>query len=212
MAFLFKIFRGKALKLEYFVLKCENCKEEVFRSVMYFMENSFCHTIERWLRIMFLIYFILWVIFNGNFTLEIGIFGLAISGILLTFTCKFMDYSFAIELWVYKKSVLFLKYVCLLVKEIVKANMNVIHLILTQKEEIEPVLVHFHSDLKTDVGRAFLANCITLTPGTITVTLEDSDYTVHCLDKTMAEGLEESEFVEDIRNLEGSAKTQRRGG
>ena len=42
---------------------------------------------------MFLIYFLLWVIFNGRFTLEIGLFGLAIAGALLAFSCKFADYS-----------------------------------------------------------------------------------------------------------------------
>lgn len=153
---------------------------------------------------MYLLYFLLWVIFNGSFTVEIAVIGLVIAGVLIAFTCKFMDYSIERELWVYKKTFLFFKYICLLVKEIVKANINVIHMILTQREEVEPVLISFHSDLKTPVGRAFLANCITLTPGTITVTLEDSKYVVHCLDETMAEGIHESEFIEYIRRLEGS--------
>ena len=153
---------------------------------------------------MYLLYFFIWVIFNGSFTLEIGLIGLVIAGALMAFTCKFMDYSIAQELWVYKKAFLFLKYISLLVREIVKANISVIHMILTQKEEVEPVLVSFHSDLKTAAGRAFLANCITLTPGTITVSLEDSKYTVHCLDETMAEGIQESEFIEYIKRLEGS--------
>ena len=75
-------------------------------------------------------------------------------------------------------------------------------MILTQKEEVNPVLVHFHSDLKTSTGKALLANAITLTPGTITVTLEDSSYTVHCLDEDMAEGINESEFADYIEKLE----------
>ncbi len=153
---------------------------------------------------MYLLYFLLWVIFNGSFTLEIGLIGLIIAGVLLAFTCKFMDYGLAQEFWVYRKSFLFFKYICLLVKEIVKANMSVIHMILSQREEVEPLLVSFHSDLKSTVGKAFLANCITLTPGTITVTLEESKYTVHCLDDSLAEGMQDSQFVEYIRQLEGS--------
>lgn len=158
---------------------------------------------------MYLLYFFIWVIFNGNFTLEIALIGFVIAGVLLAFTCKFMDYSIANEFWVYKKAFFFLKYICLLVKEIVKANFSVIHMILTQREEVEPVLVSFHSDLKTAVGKAFLANCITLTPGTITVSLEGSKYTVHCLDETMAEGIHESEFIEFIRQLEENTKLQK---
>lgn len=151
---------------------------------------------------MFLLYFFLWVIFNGSLTLEICIFGIIIAALLFAFTCKFMDYSVAKELHNYKKSFLFIKYIFLLVKEIVKANGTVIHMILTQKEEIQPELVTFRSDLKTPAGKAFLANAITLTPGTITVSLEDSKYTVHCLDESMAEGLSGSEFEKYIKELE----------
>ncbi len=151
---------------------------------------------------MFLLFFLLWVIFNGSFTLEIGIFGIVIAAVLFAFICKFMDYSVKKEILFYKKTLLFFRYVFLLVREIVKANFGVIRMILSQREEIQPMLVDFHSDLKTATGKAFLANAITLTPGTITVTLEDDRYTVHCLDESLAEGMNESEFVEYIRKLE----------
>lgn len=151
---------------------------------------------------MFLLFFLLWVIFNGSFTLEIGIFGIVIAAVLFAFICKFMDYSVKKETLFYKKTLLFFRYVFLLVREIVKANFGVIRMILSQREEIQPMLVNFHSDLKTATGKAFLANAITLTPGTITVTLEDDRYTVHCLDESLAEGMNESEFVEYIRKLE----------
>ena len=101
-----------------------------------------------------------------------------------------------------KNIFLFLKYCCLLVTEIVKANLNAIRMILTQKEEVEPALVSFHTQLKSQAGKAMLANAITLTPGTITVTLEGSEYTVHCLDESMAEGIQDSEFVKYILKFE----------
>lgn len=151
---------------------------------------------------MFITYFLLWIIFNGSFTLEICVFGIVIAAVMFLFTCKFMDYSVAKELHNYKKLFLFFRYLVFLIKEIFKANQNVIHMILTQKEEIQPVLVTFHTDVKTPAGRAFLANAITLTPGTITVSLEDSKYTVHCLDESMAEGLKGSEFEQYIKKLE----------
>ena len=192
------------------MLKCETCKEEiVVQGVRGCLSGWFDARKNIVEVIMYLLYFFIWVIFNGNFTLEIALIGFVIAGVLLAFTCKFMDYSIANEFWVYKKAFFFLKYICLLVKEIVKANFSVIHMILTQREEVEPVLVSFHSDLKTAVGKAFLANCITLTPGTITVSLEGSKYTVHCLDETMAEGIHESEFIEFIRQLEENTKLQK---
>ncbi len=151
---------------------------------------------------MFVLYFLLWIVYNGKFTLEIGIFGLIIAGVLFAFSCKFMDYSVQKELSNYKKIFQLIGYVFLLVWEILKANMGVIHMILTEEEEIAPVLVSFRTDLKTTTGKAFLANAITLTPGTITVLLEDNKFTVHCLDESMAEGLDDSPFAERLKKME----------
>ena len=94
------------------------------------------------------------------------------------------------------------RYLCVLILEIIKANFAVLHMILSEKEELEPTLVSFHSDMKTPTGRALLANAITLTPGTITVNLEDSDYVVHCLDESLAVGMDDSVFVELLSELE----------
>ena len=151
---------------------------------------------------MFLLYFLLWVIFNGRVTLEICLLGLVIAGALLAFSCRFMEYSLAMERKVYRSIFLFPRYCRLLVTEIVKANVSAMRMILTQREEIEPALVSFCTDLKSQAGKALLANTITLTPGTITVTLEESEYMVHCLDESMAEGIEESAFVAYIRKFE----------
>ena len=80
--------------------------------------------------------------------------------------------------------------------------MAVIHLILTDREEVEPVMISFHTDLKTDMAKAILANSITLTPGTITVSMEENELVVHCLDKSMADGMEDSVFVKMLEKLE----------
>lgn len=151
---------------------------------------------------MYLLYFLLWVIFNGNFTLEICLFGIVIAAAIFVFTCKFMDYSIEKEKQNIRKIGRFFHYVCVLVIEIVKANAAVIHMILSEREEVQPVLVSFRSKMKTPTGRAFLANAITLTPGTITVLLEDSDYVVHCLDESLAEGMDDSVFVKMLTELE----------
>lgn len=154
--------------------------------------------------IMYFIFFLLWIIFNGNFTLEIAAFGIAISAALFAFTCRFMGYSIAKEKQNIKKVFQVIAFIFLLLKEITLANFAVIRLILTQREEIEPELVTFRSDLKTPTARAFLANVITLTPGTITVTLEDDTYMVHCLDESMAEGIEDLEFQRRLLKLENN--------
>ena len=148
------------------------------------------------------LFFLVWVIFNGRLTVEIALFGVAVSGAVFAFICKFLDYSLRKELNFYKKVPAFLQYLYYLVKEIIAANIAVSRMILTRKEQMEPVIVHVHTDLKSETARVILANSITLTPGTITVSLTDDDLLVHCLDKSLSEGMEDSVFVRLLKKME----------
>lgn len=47
---------------------------------------------------------------------------------------------------------------------------------------INPGIVHFRTRLRTDIARVVLTNAITLTPGSITITLDDDHLIVHWLD------------------------------
>ena len=151
---------------------------------------------------MYLVFLIIWIIFNEKLNLEILLFGLAISAAVFAFACKFMDYSIKKELHFYRKIPGLLRYVFVLVREILAANLNVCHLILSEEEEIDPVLVQFQTDMETQAGRAFYANAITLTPGTITVSLEGDTYVVHCLDDSMAQGLSDAKTERMLHELE----------
>lgn len=151
---------------------------------------------------MYIIFFLIWVIFNGQLTVEIAAFGLVVSGVMYAFICKFMDYKPGTDAMIAKKIFCFLHYIGVLLKEIIKANYIVIKKLTSSRYEIEPAVVRFKADLQSNFARILLANSITLTPGTITVTLEGSEYQVHCLDESLAEGLAENEFAEYIRRLE----------
>ena len=152
---------------------------------------------------MYLVFLIIWIIFNEKLNLEILLFGLAISAAVFAFACKFMGYSIKKELHFYRKIPGLLRYVFVLVREILAANLNVCHLILSEEEEIDPALVQFQTDMETQAGRAFYANAITLTPGTITVSLEGDTYVVHCLDESLAQGLTDAKLERMLHELEG---------
>jgi multicomponent Na+:H+ antiporter subunit E len=151
---------------------------------------------------MYLLFLFAWIIFNGKVTLEILIFGVIVAAVMLAFMCKFMDYSLKKEVNVYKKSIWFLAYVALLLREIVKANLAIIPKILTVEEEMEPVIVRFRTTLKSDFTKMLLANSITLTPGTFTISLENDEYVIHCLDTSLASDLEQSVFEKALKKLE----------
>ncbi len=151
---------------------------------------------------MYVLFLVLWIIFNANFTWEIFFIGAILSAALYWFVCKFMEYSPKKDLQGFLQLGKAIKYIVILVVEIIKANWQVIYFILTSKYEVEPKLVKFKTDLKKDSSKAILANSITLTPGTITVTLTGNEYVVHCLDKELAEGMQDSVFVKQLREME----------
>lgn len=150
--------------------------------------------------------FAVWLILNGKVTMEICLFGAVISATLLLFMFKFMDYSWKKELLLYSLVPFFAKYIWVLIEEIVKANVCVLKLILTPGLEPEPALVYFDTQLNSQTAKMILANSITLTPGTITVSVEDSKFCVHCLDTELAEGLEDSVFVKLLEEMEEKKK------
>lgn len=148
-------------------------------------------------------FFLLWVLFNGQVTLEIVLFGIVIAGAVYAFCCKFLDYSPGKDWMILKKSGYILAYLGVLIWEIIKANAATLKLIVSPHTRVHPVIVRFRADLRTRTARVLLANSITLTPGTITVALEDNEYTVHCLDRRFDEGLADSSFVRLLHKIEG---------
>lgn len=151
---------------------------------------------------MFFLYFFAWLIFNGRVTLEIALFGAFFSFLLTWFCVRFMDYDLRSELRGIKKIGLFIELLFVLILEIAKANEQLIYWIFSDKYRMEPALVSFSVDLKKNWTKVVLANFITLTPGTITALLEDNVLTVHCLDKDLANGIENCAFVTILKRLE----------
>ena len=157
---------------------------------------------------MYLLFFAIWVILNGRITLEVVLFGVVIATLMFAFICKFMDYSVKKEVWLFKNFFLLLWYLIVLIVEILKANFAVVKMIFSVKYQIEPALVTFKSPLKTGFANFLLANSITLTPGTITVSSENGEFMVHCLDKDLAVGMDDSIFVHLLKKLEKGADNE----
>ena len=156
---------------------------------------------------MSLVYFALWVIFNGRITAEIVIAGIFLSFLLDMFVkrcihIRFTGLTFMKCLKLFPDAVF---YVIVLVVEIFKANIAVTKLILAPDIDIEPCLVRFRTALKSTAARAALANSITLTPGTLTVSLDGDEILVHALTRKIAGKLEGSIFEKLLARMERTA-------
>ena len=151
--------------------------------------------------------FLFWILLNGRLTFDVGMLQIVISGVLVTvlvtlFARKALGFTRAAEKRFIGRFFGMIGYILVLIWEILKANLQMIRVILTGKKRISPVIVRVKIPLKTNFCRVILANSITLTPGTITAELEGDWFTVHCIDRAFAEGLEESVFVKLLERME----------
>ncbi|MFC1568176.1 Na+/H+ antiporter subunit E [Candidatus Margulisiibacteriota bacterium] len=76
----------------------------------------------------------------------------------------------------------FLYYVPIFLWEMLKANLDVAYRVLHPLRPINPGLVKIKTNLKSDVSKTFLANSITLTPGTMTVDIKGDVLYIHWID------------------------------
>ncbi len=151
---------------------------------------------------MFFLLLLFWIILNGKFTIEILSIGALICAALYLFLYRFVGYSPKKELSLLKRFFKFVLYIVILIKEIIVANCKVIYYIYNSKLEVEPRVVSFRKNFKEESHSVLLAESITLTPGTITIQLEDNKYTVHCLDKEMGRDISDSVFVKQLKKME----------
>ncbi len=70
-------------------------------------------------------------------------------------------------------------YLIVFIWECVKANFDVAYRVLSPRMPIKPGIVKVKCSLKTDIAKTFLANSITMTPGTITVDVISDCLYVH---------------------------------
>jgi len=87
----------------------------------------------------------------------------------------------------------------------VKANINVTLRILKPGLPISPTLVKVRPSQKTDLGRVIYANSITLTPGTVSVEMDEDTIVVHAISREGTEELKDGDMDRRVTAMEGQS-------
>ena len=89
--------------------------------------------------------------------------------------------------------------------EIMKSSVDVTRRAFAWKPDIAPTLIRLPTRLRSDLSRVIYANSITLTPGTVTVSVEPETLLVHALTREGAAGLKEGDMERRIAAYAGEA-------
>jgi len=95
----------------------------------------------------------------------------------------------------------FLAYIPWLFCQIALSNIHVASLVIRRKMPIDPQVVMFKTKLETDVSQVTLANSITLTPGTVTMDIQEGIYYVHALSQKAADGLSAGDMEDRVAHI-----------
>ena len=99
------------------------------------------------------------------------------------------------------RSLWFLWYVIVFIWECLKANIDVAYRVAHPDLPIKPGIIKVNVDLKSDVGLVFLANSITLTPGTTTIDLDREENCLYIHWLYVREGSDKPVVVEKFEKI-----------
>ena len=149
---------------------------------------------------MFVLLLLVWIVLNGSLNLQVITAGVVISAALAYRLLQLPPLGGAGRIDRFSRAVFYILY---LAWEILLANLQVIGRILFPKRRKgAPKLTWFQSGLGEPGHQMLLANSITLTPGTITVSLKNGRLCVYAMDQEFAAGLSECGFVQKLRRWE----------
>ena len=95
-------------------------------------------------------------------------------------------------------------YLLWLAKEIVVANIDVSKRILKWRLDIQPRVIRVKSSQRDELGVVIYANSITLTPGTVTMDIDDDGIVVHALSAASADDLLSGEMDRRVTAVEAT--------
>jgi len=127
--------------------------------------------------------FAIWLILNASLDSQVVLAGIAVAGLLTLGFARFSR-AFADVRLTPRAMYYLLAYFVVFFQELVLANLNVARLVLSPRIRIHPGIVEIKTRLKSPTGRLVLANSITLTPGTLTVDIQDDSLFIHWIDVT----------------------------
>lgn len=144
---------------------------------------------------------VLWILLSGHYSpLLVGL-GVASVG-LVTLVAHRMNRADGTRHELRLRWFACARYAFWLFVQIVRANVEVARLALHPRMALSPRVVRLGSLPRTELGRVIYGNSITLTPGTVTVHLDDEVIEVHALTRESAALLEGGAMGKRVAELE----------
>ncbi|WP_331773891.1 Na+/H+ antiporter subunit E [Sulfurospirillum sp. 1612] len=135
--------------------------------------------------------FIIWVALTMSFSNQELITGFVVSFILALLYVR--NYK-SLDTFRFQP-IMYLSYLVVFLKNLVLSNIDVARRVIDPKLPINPGIVAIKTALQEDYKKLILANSITLTPGTITLDVQEDTLYIHWIDVRTADMKEAGEII-----------------
>jgi len=155
--------------------------------------------------ILFVLLFIFWIVLSSKITLIQLIVGFFASLLVIFYNYDliFNDAETSKFTIKYLGRLIHLLFIVLI--EIIKSNIHVMIIVLSPKMKINPGFKKIKQPLKKEFNQALFANAITLTPGTLTVDMDQDFILVHGLEMEHIDDIEHSKMQKAFEKLEAKS-------
>ncbi len=149
------------------------------------MEAKRKTTFGAWIATFVLCYFF-WILLTGSFVWQELVAGAVVSAGVALFSARWFVHEAPGRFFGKRLFILIWYCVGIFPWELIKANWDMAKRALSPKLKINPGIIRVPVDIPTEYGKTMLANSITLTPGTITVDIDEREgqtwYYIHWID------------------------------
>ena len=127
---------------------------------------------------LFLVLLLLWVLLAGSLAIDELLAGTIVAATVTFISAPYIGVFQGIRFQPFALVAVF-TYLGYFFVELIKANFDLARRVLSPSLPINPEIVEIKTNLKSDLGQMLLANSITLTPGTLSVDLNEDRILVH---------------------------------
>lgn len=143
----------------------------------------------RRLLVLFVLLFAFWSALSGRIGPSYQIFGVVGAALVTLASARFLDAALDLDDHPRLRVLAWLGYLGWLLTRMIPSAIAVGRIVLTPGGMPDPAIVRFRTELSSPAARAFLANSITLVPGTMTLDVDEAEFTVHAFTPDAADDL-----------------------
>jgi len=138
---------------------------------------------------------VMWLVLSDSMEFASVLVGMGVSGVIaLIYILLYPkeDFDFVRPVWL-------LAYGFVLIKNIIIANIYLTKILMRKDLTLSPAIIAIPTTLKSDWQKLLLANSITLTPGTLTLDIEDNMLFIHIIE--YEEGMDRSKIIDEFERV-----------